>query len=75
MERADSLAPNPDRVLEAQLGVDPRRPVDAATGRVDLFDLLVSHASLSARSDGGRRSQSCKLVRFTPSTRHIIATG
>ena len=37
--------------------------------------LSVNHASLSARSDGGRRSQSWKLVRLTPSTRHITATG
>jgi len=35
----------------------------------------ISHASVSARSDGARRSQSWKLVRFTPNARHITATG
>jgi hypothetical protein len=35
----------------------------------------LSQASASARSDGGRRSQSWKLVRLTQSTRHIAATG
>ena len=35
----------------------------------------VSQASWSARSDGARRSQLWKPVRFTPNTRHITATG
>jgi hypothetical protein len=35
----------------------------------------VSHASLSALSEGARRSQSWKLVRFTPSALHITETG
>jgi len=35
----------------------------------------VSHASPSALSDGARRSQSWKLVRFTPSARHVTETG
>jgi hypothetical protein len=35
----------------------------------------VSQASSSARSDGARRSQLWKPVRFTPNTRHITATG
>ena len=34
-----------------------------------------SHASVSALSDGARRSQSWKLVRFTSSARHITETG
>ena len=37
--------------------------------------LSVSHASDSARSDGARRSQSWKPVRFTPNARHITETG
>jgi hypothetical protein len=37
--------------------------------------LSVSHASVSARSDGARCSQLWNAVRFTPSTRHIAATG
>src|SRR5919106_2452446 len=39
-QSSDALAPDPDPVLEAQLGVDPRRPIDAPAGRVDLPDLL-----------------------------------
>jgi hypothetical protein len=35
----------------------------------------VSHASVSARSQGARRSQSWKLVRLTSRARHIKATG
>jgi hypothetical protein len=37
--------------------------------------LSVKNASLSARSDGARRSQSWKLVRFTANTRNITETG
>ncbi len=37
--------------------------------------LSVSQVSWSARSDGARRSQSWKPVRFKPNTRHITATG
>src|SRR5436190_12555596 len=36
----DPLAPDPDAVLEAQLGVDPGRPIDAPTSLMDSFDLL-----------------------------------
>src|SRR5918994_574285 len=36
----DALAPDPDPLLEAQLGVDSRRPVGAAAGVVDPLDLL-----------------------------------
>ena len=35
----------------------------------------IKNASVSALSDGARRSQSWKLVRFTPSVRHITETG
>ena len=36
----DPLLPDPDVVLEAQLGMDPRRAVHTAAPLVDLLDLL-----------------------------------
>ena len=48
------LAPDPDPVLQAQLGVDARSAIDAAVGLVDLGDLLDQPRVDSARSDGGR---------------------
>jgi hypothetical protein len=36
----DALAGDADPVRQAQLGVDPRRAVDAPVGLVDLLDLL-----------------------------------
>jgi hypothetical protein len=36
----DALAPDPDIEAEAQLGMDPRRPIDATLRIVDLLDLL-----------------------------------
>ena len=51
----------------------PKKPLPQTWWICLIFS--VSQASVRARSDGGRRSQSWKLVRFTPSTRHITATG
>lgn len=49
----DALAPDPDVVLHPQLGVDARRPVDAAAGVVDLLDLL-GQPSILERAIGRR---------------------
>src|SRR5919106_1593334 len=40
IKRATRLRPTPDVVLEAQLGVDPRRPVGALAAGVDPLDRL-----------------------------------
>jgi hypothetical protein len=48
-----ALAPDPDVVLHPQLGVDARRPVDAAAGVVDLPDPL-GQPSILERAVGRR---------------------
>jgi hypothetical protein len=55
-ESLDALAPNPDPLGHPQPGVDAPRAIDAAGGRVDGLDAF--QQPHSARSDGGRRSQS-----------------
>src|SRR5215207_6391218 len=53
INRATRLAPDPDVVLHPQLGVDPRRPVHAPAGVVDLLDLL-RQPSILERTIGRR---------------------
>ena len=70
-----ALTPDPDIVLEPQLGVDPPRAVGPVRGGVDLLD-LVRQPGITQRPVRRRaRSQPWKLVRFTPSARHITETG
>jgi hypothetical protein len=71
----DALSADADAVRQAQLGVDARRIIDPALGRWIALIFSVSHASVSARSDGARRSHSWKLMRLTSRARHIRATG
>ena len=74
-EPLDTLAADPDPVAEAQLGVDPPCAVDAPSPVWICLILSVSHASWSARSDGGRRSKRWNAVLFTPSAWDISETG
>jgi hypothetical protein len=53
----DPLASNVDFVLQAQLGMEPRRPVHAPAGVVDLFDLLDEHQRLSQAKPENRNRE------------------
>ena len=46
-----TLLPNPDLMLEAQLGVDPGRAIDASLASWICLIFSVSHASCSDQSD------------------------
>jgi hypothetical protein len=70
-----ALTSDPDPVLDPQLGMDPAGAIGPSDAAWISVILSVSHASERARSDGARRSQPRKLVRFTPSALHITETG
>jgi hypothetical protein len=72
---ADPFARDDDALAEPKLGLHPARAIDPACVLVDLLHPQVSHASLSSRSLGTRRSHEWNPDLETPRVSHITETG